>query len=156
MEENYNKMVRDKFDEYVEKLQKTIKEKAIEEYNEYIVDLFYKPKNWGRPPDKEISVSQSYRGPCGDTMRFFLKINDDIIEKANFITDGCGASVATASQVTLLIKGKSLDFAEKLRPEDIDDSLGGLPEDHKHCTKLAANTLKNAIKKYRSKVIELP
>jgi len=148
-------MSRDFFDDYAEKLEEMIREKAKEDYNEYIVDLFYNPKNWGKPPDNEISISESYKGPCNDTMNFFLKIKDDIIEKANFITDGCGATVATASQVTLLIGGKSLEFAENLRAEEIDNSLGGLPEDHKHCAKLAAMTLKKAIKKYRRKLSQI-
>ncbi len=82
-------------------------------------------------------------------MQFFLKINNNIIEKANFVTDGCGASVATASQTTILIEGKSLDFAEQLKPEDVDQALKGLPEDHKHCTELAVRTLKRALKKYK-------
>ena len=82
-------------------------------------------------------------------MQFFLKINNNIIEKANFVTDGCGASVATASQTTILIEGKSLDFAENLKPEDVDQALKGLPEDHKHCAELAVRTLKRAIKKYK-------
>ncbi len=148
-------MARDHFDEYAKKLEKQIKEKAIEEYNEYIVNLFYEPKNWGKPLNEEISVLQLYKGPCGDTMQFFLRIKDDIIEKANFITDGCGASIATASQVTILIEGKSLKYAEKLKPEDIDNSLGGLPENHKHCAKLAAMTLKKAINKYRNNINQI-
>ena len=117
----------------------------------YMVDLFRNPKNWGRPPKKEISVSQSYTGPCGDTMQFFLKIKGNIIEKAHFIADGCGASLATANQTTFLIEGKSLDFAEKLKPLDIDKSLKGLPEDYKHCAELAVRTLRRAIKKYKDK-----
>ena len=121
---------------------------SIEEYNKYIVDLFHNPKNWGEPPEEDFSVSHSFIGPCGDTMQFFLKINDNIIEKANFITDGCGASVATASQTTLLIENKSLDFAKQLKPEDVDKALKGLPEDHKHCAELAIRTLKHTIKKY--------
>jgi len=142
-------MSREYFDDYAKKLEEMIREQVKNDYNEYIADLVYEPKNWGKPPDNEISVSEAYKGPCGDTMQFFLKINEDIILKANFITDGCGASIATASQVTLLIEGKSLEFAEDLRPEDIDKALGGLPEDHKHCEELATTTLKKAIKKYR-------
>ena len=144
-------MSKEKFDEYAKNLEEMIKEEAKTHYNDYIVDLFYDPKNWGRPPDKEVSVSESYKGPCNDTVQFFLKIKDDIIEKANFITDGCGATVATASQVTLLIEGKSLEYAEKLKSEDIDKALGGLPEDHKHCALLTSKTLKKAIKKYKEK-----
>ncbi len=131
------------------KIQKKIIKKEIEEYNETIVDLFNNPRNWGKLPEEEISVSQSYTGPCRDTMQFFLKIKNNIIEKANFVTDGCGASVATASQTTILIKGKSLNFAEQLKPEDVDQAMKGLPEDHKHCAELAVRTLKRAIKKYK-------
>jgi nitrogen fixation NifU-like protein len=144
-----NKSVKDSFDKFVDNLQKEIIEKELEDYNEYIVELFHNPKNWGKPLEKEISVSQSYKGPCGDTMQFFLKIKDNIIEKANFITDGCGPSVATASQTTLLIEGKSLDIVEKLEAEDIDIALKGLPLDHKHCAELAVRTLKRAILKYK-------
>ena len=139
-------------DKFIRELQEKIKLNETEEYNEYIVDLFHNPKNFGKPPDKEITVSQSFTGPCGDTMQFFLKINGNIIEKANFITDGCGASFVTASQTTLLIEGNTLHFAEKLRPENIDKALHGLPEDHKHCAELAVRTLNRAIKKYKDKI----
>lgn len=141
-------MDKDSFDKYEGKLQKEIVKKELEVYNEYILDLSQNPRNCGKLPDKEISVSQSYIGPCGDTMRFFLKINDNIIEKANFISDGCKACIATASQTMLLIEGKPIDYAEKLNSEDIDKALKGLPEDHKHCTELAVRTLKRAIQKY--------
>ncbi len=136
-------------DEFIKKLQEKIKKNEKEVYNEYIVDLFHNPRNYGTPAEKDITVSQSFTGPCGDTMQFFLKIKDNIIEKASFITDGCGASFATASQTTLLIEGKSLEFAEKITIEDIDQALHGLPEDHKHCAKLAARTLRRAISKYK-------
>lgn len=142
-------MAKDSFDKYEGKLQKEIVKKELEVYNEYILDLSQNPRNCGKLPDKEISVSQSYIGPCGDTMRFFLKINDNIIEKANFISDGCKACIATSSQTMLLIEGKSIDYAEKLNSEDIDKALKGLPEDHKHCTELAVRTLKRAIQKYK-------
>ncbi len=146
-------MKEDTFDDFVKKLQEEIIEKERELYNDYIIELFHNPKNWGKPADNKISVSQTYKGPCGDTMEFFLTINDGIIEKANFITDGCGASVATACQTTLLIEGKSLEYAEKLTPNDIDDALKGLPEDHKHCAELSVRTLKRAIKSYQNNSI---
>jgi len=139
-------------DKLLEKIHTEILEEEIEHFNDYIVQLFHNPKNWGRPPDKEIDVSQAYTGPCGDTIQFFLKINDDIIENASFITDGCIAAVTTASQTTLLIKGKSLNFAEKLKAKVIDSALEGLPKDHKHCAKLALRALKGAIKKYKKKI----
>jgi len=142
-------MPKDKFDLYVENLQKIILEEEIKEFNERIVKLYHDPKNWGKPANDEITVSKTYEGPCGDTMSFFLKIKNNVIEKANFITDGCGASVATGCQTTLLIENKSVDDAEKLKPEDIDAALNGLPENHKHCTELAIRTLKRAIDDYK-------
>jgi len=143
-------MNKDSFDEFVDKLQQEIIDEELKEYNEYIVNLFHNPKNWGKPKDAEISVDKSYLGPCGDTMHFFLNVDDNgIIKKANFITDGCGASVATGSQTTLMIEGKSLREAEKLTAKEIDEALQGLPDDHKHCAELAVRTLRRTIQKYR-------
>lgn len=143
------KMTEDYYNNVLVMAQNKLKEKGINDYNKGVIKLILKPKNWGSPTENEISVSQSYKGPCGDTMQFFLKIQDNIIEKAKFITTGCGASIAAASQTTILIKGKSLEFAENLKPNEIDKALGGLPDDHKHCAELAIKTLRNAIKKYK-------
>lgn len=143
-------MPNEKFDKFVDELQNEILKKELEEYNEYIVNLFHNPINWGKPLDEEISVSHAYEGPCGDTMEFFLKIENDVIKKANFVTDGCGATVAAGSQTTILIENKSLDYAENLKPEEIDGALKGLPEDHKHCTELTVRTLKRMIEKYKN------
>ncbi|TXT67151.1 MAG: hypothetical protein BAJALOKI1v1_170021 [Promethearchaeota archaeon] len=137
---------KDSFDEFVDNLQKQIIEQELEDYNEYIVNLFHDPKNWGKP--KEYTVEEAYKGPCGDTMQFFLTIEDGVIKDAHFITDGCGASVATGSQTTLLIKSKLVDEVKKLTPEEIDEALHGLPDDHKHCAELAVRTLRKAIEKY--------
>lgn len=142
-------MSEENFDEFVKKLQQEIIDQELKYYNEYVVNLFHNPKNWGKPPEEEITVWHAYEGPCGDTMQFFLKIKDNIIEKANFITDGCGATVAAGSQTTQMIEGKTLDFAESLVPEDIDKALKGLPEDHKHCAELSVRTLHRSIEKYK-------
>ncbi|MFX1596905.1 MAG: iron-sulfur cluster assembly scaffold protein [Promethearchaeota archaeon] len=142
---------KDEFDDFVDRLQQEIIEKEFEDFNPYIVNLFHNPPNWGKPPDEKITVSNSFRGSCGDLMQFFLKVENNKIEKANFITDGCGASVAAGSQITLLIEGKTLEFAENLTPEDIDNALHGLPKDHKHCAELAVRTLKRLIKEFREK-----
>lgn len=137
-------------DDFVEKLQKEIIEKEIEDFNEYIVGLFHDPPNWGKPADKEITKSHMCQDSHGEFMNFFLKINNDIIEKAHFITDGCGATVAAGSQITLLITGKTLEFAENLKFEILNDALGGLPDNHTHGAELALNTLKELIEKYKS------
>ena len=140
----------DNLDDWVDLIQKEIIEEDIKRYNKYIVELLLNPKNWGKPNDEEISVWHAYEGTCGDTLQFFLKIEGDIIKKANFITDGCGATVAAGSQTTMLIEGQKLEYAEKLRPIDVENALGGLPDDHKHCAELAIRTLTRAIEKYKS------
>lgn len=147
-------MTKDNFDKFVEQLQKELIEKELLDYNETIVKLFHNPQNWGKLPENEISVVQSYKGPCGDTMQYFLKIENNVIKKASFITDGCGASVATASKTTTLITDKSINYAEKLTADDIDKALDGLPEDHKHCAELSARTLKKALAKYKKQQLK--
>ncbi|MHA1413715.1 MAG: iron-sulfur cluster assembly scaffold protein [Promethearchaeota archaeon] len=142
-------MSRDKFDEFVEKLQEEIMRQEIEEFNEHIVKLYHDPINWGRMDGLEATVSASYKGPCGDTMEFYLKIKDDLIEKASFFTDGCGATVAAGSQTTQMITNKPVSYAKSLTPKDIDEALNGLPDNHKHCAVLAINTLKKALEKYK-------
>jgi nitrogen fixation NifU-like protein len=137
------------FDKFVEELQQEIIDKEVNDFNEHIVNLFHNPKNWGKPSN--FTVSHSYISPRKKTMEFYLTIKNGIIEKANFFTDGCGATVATGSQTTSLIEGKNIEYAEKLKPEDINNALHGLPEDHKHSLDLAINTLRNLIIKYKSK-----
>ncbi len=140
---------RENFDKFVDKLQEEIIEKEIRDFNEHIVKLFHNPKNWGKPAN--FTISHSCKGEKKDTMEFYLTIQDDMIRSANFFTDGCGATVATGSQTTILIEGKSLEYAESLKTEDIDLALKGLPDDHKHSLELAVNTLRNLIEKYKSK-----
>ena len=142
------------FDKFVDELQKEIVNNEIKDFNEYIVELFHCPKNWGKPPVEDVSVSEKYKGSCGDTIEFFLKIENDVIQKANFYTDGCGATVAAGSQMTLLVEGKTIDFAKTIQPRDLDIALKGLPEDHKHCAELSVNAIKKAIEKYKMKIQE--
>ena len=71
-------MSEDNLDRYIEQLQKIILEEDERHFNKRIVTLFHNPKNWGKPPNSEISVSKSYEGPCGDTMTFFLTIKNVI------------------------------------------------------------------------------
>ena len=140
----------DDFDKFVENLQKEITKKEIEDHNEKIVNLFHNPKNWGKPPKKDITVFEEYRGgPKDYFLGLYLKIEDDIIVKANFITDGCGVMGATGSQTTLLIEGRSVEYAEYLKPENLDEALMGLPDDEKHCAELAIRTLRRTIQKYK-------
>lgn len=140
----------DDFDKFVENLQKEIIKQDIEKHNEKIVNLFHNPQNWGKPPEKDITVYEEYRGgPNNYFLGLYLIIENDIIAKANFITDGCGVMVATASQMTLLIEGRSLEYAGNLKPTDLDEALMGIPDDERHCAELVIRTLRNVIQKYK-------
>jgi ATP-binding protein involved in chromosome partitioning len=83
-------------------------------------------------------------GPCGDTMEVWLQVRDRQIRKANFTTDGCGASLACGSMTTQLAMGRTVAEARALGQKDVLDALGGLPEETEHCALLAANTLQAA------------
>ncbi|MFX1420012.1 MAG: iron-sulfur cluster assembly scaffold protein [Promethearchaeota archaeon] len=140
------------FKKYVDKLQERIIAEEIKEHNENIVKLFYNPINWGKPLKEEITIFEERRGgPKDYFLGLYLKIENEQIINANFITDGCGAMVATGSQMTILIKNKSINYAENLKPDDIDEALMGIPEEEKHCVFLAIETLKNLINKYKKK-----
>ena len=95
------------------------------------------------------SVRFAYTGPCGDTMEIFLKIDSNIIKDAKFQAIGCAGSFVSGSTLTKMIKGKTLEEAEKINREDVLNHLGGIPEAKIHCAYLAVITLRKAIEKYR-------
>ncbi|MFX1328624.1 MAG: iron-sulfur cluster assembly scaffold protein [Promethearchaeota archaeon] len=141
------------FDDFVSKLQKRIIKKDIEEYNKKVVNLYYKPHNWGKPPKEDITIFEELKGGLKNYfLGLYLKIENDNIIKAYSQTDGCGVMVATASQTMILIEGKPIQFAEDLKIEDINKALMGLPEDEKYCIDFAIKTLQNLIKKYKGEI----
>jgi len=87
-------------------------------------------------------------GTCGDIMEFWVLVQDDIIERVAFITDGCGFSDACASMATCLASGRSIGEAARIGQQDILRALGGLPREVEHCALLAADTLKAACDDY--------
>lgn len=88
-------------------------------------------------------------GPCGDTMEFWVWIDpDQTVRKVSFITDGCGPSLAAGSMTTCLAEGKNIRDARAISQKAVLDALGGLPEDHRHCALLSANTLAAACEDY--------
>ncbi len=142
----------DQFDEFIENLQKEIIKMEIEDHNERIVSLCYNPQNWGKPKiENIISYEEQRGGPKNYFLGLYLNIENNFIKKANFLTDGCGVMIATGSQLTLLLEGKTITFAENLIAKDIDEALMGVPENEKHCLDLAIRTLNRAIEKYKTK-----
>lgn len=117
-------------------------------YSEKVIDHAMNARNVGNIPDTDGFASIT--GPCGDTMEIWLKVKDNKVNKATFMTDGCGASIACGSMVTEMITGKSIIEARKVSQDDVLHALDGLPEDNQHCALLAANTVKEAVKDYLS------
>ena len=105
---------------------------------------------------KDADAIGEYGNPtCGDLMYIYIKVKEmngqEIIDDISFQTFGCAAAIATSSMITEIAKGKSLDDASKITRDDVANSLDGLPPIKLHCSNLAADALKDAIKKYREK-----
>jgi nitrogen fixation NifU-like protein len=136
----------EEFDSPFKELEQTVMDDMRQNYSEKTIDHFLNPRNLGEIPTPD--GFGRITGPCGDTMEIRLKVRDDRIINASFLTDGCGPSIASGSMVTELAKGKSVLEARKITQQDVLDALGGLPEESLHCALLAADTLKDAIKNY--------
>lgn len=119
-------------------------------YTDKVIDQFQNPKNVGEIEDAS-GVGEVGSPACGDIMKMYLKIENDVIVDVKFKTFGCGAAVATSSMATEMIKGKTLEEAEKLTNSMVVDELGGLPQEKIHCSVLAEEAIKSAIKDYRDK-----
>ena len=129
-----------------EKFEELIKQEMRKIYSEAVIKHSMDPKNLGELEDADGFARVT--GPCGDTMRMWLKVKDGTISDTSFTTDGCGTTVASGSMITELAKGKSIAEAQKISQENVLNALGGLPEESQHCALLAANTLKEAIRDY--------
>ena len=134
------------FDKMVDQMQEKILDDMKKVYSKQVIELFLHPKNVGEIKDAE--GCGKFTGPRGDTMEIYLKVKDDRILDAMFMTDGCGTTLACGSTVTSLCKDKTIPGAMHITSKDILNKLGGLPEADAHCSVLAANTLKKAIKNY--------
>ena len=129
-----------------ETFEELIKAEMRKVYSETVVDHAMNPRNVGNIENADGFASVT--GPCGDTMEIWLKVRNDSITKATFMTDGCGTTIAAGSMVTELARGKSVSQAQKISQQDVLSALGGLPEESQHCALLAANTLKAAVNDY--------
>ena len=127
-------------------LQALVMADARKIYSETVIDHAMNPRNLGLMQDADGFASVT--GPCGDTMEVWLKIHDNTITDINFMTDGCGTSIASGSMVTELAKGKSIGEVIKISQQDVLNALGGLPEESHHCALLATDTLKAAVRDY--------
>jgi len=131
-----------------EELKKLVMEDMRKTYSEKVIDHFLNPRNLGELEDADGFGKVT--GPRGDTMQICLRVKDDKITDATFMTDGCGTTIACGSMTTELAKGKTIAEALKITQDDILKSLDGLPEDDIHSSLLAADTLKEALRDYLS------
>ena len=121
------------------------------EYTEQVMDHFMNPRNMGEMEDAS-GVGTVGNAKCGDIMRIYIKVENDVITDVKFKTFGCGAAIATSSKATELVKGKTLDEALQITNKQVMDSLGGLPPVKVHCSVLAEEALHAAIQDYKDRL----
>lgn len=120
-------------------------------YSEKVMDHFMHPRNCGEIPDAS-GIGTVGNPICGDVMRMYIKVENDIIVDAKFKTFGCAAAISTSSMVTQLIKGKSVEEALKISNRAVAEALGGLPPIKLHCSVLAEQALRAALEDYYKKI----
>ena len=116
-----------------------------------VIDHFSNPRNVGEMEDAN-GIGDAGDPSCGDTMRLYIKVEENVITGVSFKICGCVAALASASVTTVLVKGKTIDEALMITNKDISDALGGLPEQKLHCSVLGAEAIRNAVADYRSKI----
>ena len=120
-------------------------------YSDKVMDHFRNPRNVGKIDDAD-GIGEVGNAKCGDIMRMYLKIDDEgIITDVKFNTFGCGSAIATSSMATELIKGKSVDDALALSNKAVVEALDGLPAYKLHCSVLAEEAVRAAVKDYYDK-----
>ena len=120
------------------------------EYSKQTLDHFANPRNVGEIEDAS-GIGNVGNAKCGDIMRIYLKIENDVITDAKFKTFGCGAAVATSSMATEMVMGKTIHEALKITNKAVTDALDGLPAAKVHCSVLAEEALQSALWDYAQK-----
>ena len=119
-------------------------------YSEKVMDHFSNPRNVGQI-DNANAVGEVGNAKCGDIMKIYMDIQDDVIKDVKFKTFGCGAAIATSSMATEMVKGKTVDEALALTNKAVMEALDGLPPEKEHCSLLAEETLHAALWDYAEK-----
>ncbi|WP_207653860.1 Fe-S cluster assembly scaffold protein NifU [Tepidibacter mesophilus] len=119
-------------------------------YSEKVMDHFMNPRNVGEIENAD-GIGEVGNAKCGDIMKIYLKVEDDIIKDVKFKTFGCGSAIATSSMATEMVIGKSLQEALTLTNKAVAEALDGLPPVKMHCSVLAEQAIKSAIIDYANK-----
>ena len=120
-------------------------------YSEKVMDHFANPRNVGEIKDAS-GVGDVGNPVCGDMMKFYIKVENNIIKDVKFKTFGCGAAIAVSSMVSEMAMGKTIEEALALTNEAVAKELGGLPPNKMHCSNLGADALHKAIEDYKQKL----
>ena len=124
-------------------------------YSEKVMDHFTNPRNVGKIDDAD-GIGEVGNARCGDIMKIYLKIDNGVITDVKFNTFGCGSAIASSSMATELIKGKPLEEALTLTNKAVAEALDGLPAHKMHCSVLAEEAIRAAIKDYYDKAYPAP
>lgn len=119
-------------------------------YSEKVMDHFQNPRNLGKMENAD-GIGEVGNAKCGDIMKMYIKVDDGIITDVKFNTFGCGSAIATSSMATEMIKGKSVEDALELSNKAVVEALDGLPTHKIHCSVLAEEAVKAAVKDYYDK-----
>lgn len=119
-------------------------------YSEKVMDHFRNPRNVGEMKDAD-GIGEVGNAKCGDIMRMYIKVENNIITDVKFMTFGCGSAIATSSIATEMVKGQELEKALEVTNKAVVEALGGLPAHKLHCSVLAEEAIKAAIKDYYEK-----
>jgi nitrogen fixation NifU-like protein len=119
-------------------------------YSKKVMDHFKNPRNVGEIENAD-GIGEVGNAKCGDIMRIYIKVDNNIITDVKFMTFGCGSAIATSSMATEMIKGKSIDEALELSNKAVVEALDGLPTAKIHCSVLAEEAVRAAIKDYYDK-----
>jgi nitrogen fixation NifU-like protein len=119
-------------------------------YSKKLMDHFTNPRNVGEIPDAD-GIGMEGNPTCGDAMKLFITVRDNVITDAKFQTFGCGAAIAVSSMITEMAKGKTLEEALAITKESVAEALDGMPAQKMHCSNLGAAALHKAIEDYRGK-----
>ena len=119
------------------------------DYSEKVMDHYRNPRNVGEIENPDaVGIAGSLT--CGDQLKIYLKIENDIVTDAKFQTFGCGSAVASSSILTEMIIGKTVEEVRKITNKDIADELGGLPPEKMHCSVMGYEALEDALKNYKA------
>lgn len=121
-------------------------------YSDKVMDHFQNPRNVGKLDDAaNVGIGEVGNAKCGDIMKMYIQVEDGVITDCKFNTFGCGSAIATSSMATELIKGKKLEEALELSNKAVVEALDGLPTHKIHCSVLAEEAVKAAVKNYYDK-----